>query len=324
MINATADARPATTTADTLAREIDEFLLDRRARQLSPRTIAWYDEKLRLFARFAVDQGVATLQELTPGLVRRYLLDLADTHNPGGVHGMFRALRALVNWYGDEFEPAGWRNPLRKVRPPKVRDRVLEPVSLHDLEAILAACPRHTELGCRDRAILLGLLDSGCRASEFLALCLGDVDFASGACQVGSGKGGKPRMVRLGEQARTALQAYLAWRSDLGPVAPLWATWSGTRLTYSGLREIVRRKARQAGVAAPSLHSFRRGFALGCLRNGMDIFALQRLMGHADLSILRRYLAQTHEDLLRAHMEHSPVDGLFGQDTDGPPNGAAA
>jgi integrase/recombinase XerD len=324
MINSSADARPAPAAAATLAREIEEFLVDRRARQLSPRTIAWYDEKLRLLARFAVDQGVASLQELTPALVRRYLLDLAETHNPGGVDGMYRALRALVNWYGDEFEPAGWRNPLRKVRPPKVPERVLEPVSLRDLEAMLTACPGNTELGCRDRAILLGLLDTGCRASEFLALCLGDVDFASGACQVCSGKGGKPRMVRLGEQARTALQAYLARRSDLGSVAPLWATRTGTRLTYSGLREIMRRRARRAGVTTPSLHAFRRGFALGCLRSGMDIFALQRLMGHADISILRRYLAQTHEDLLRAHMEHSPVDGLFGQDTDGPPSSVAA
>jgi integrase/recombinase XerD len=77
-------------------------------------------------------------------------------------------------------------------------------------------------------------------------------------------------------------------------------------------------------LAPLSLQAFHRGFALGCLRSGMDIFALQRLMGHADISILRRYLGQTHEDLLRAHMEHSPVDGLFGQNTDGPPSSVAA
>jgi len=168
---------------------------------------------------------------------------------------------------------------------------VIEPVPLADVSAMLEVRPTAAKLGCRDRAILLALLDTGCRASEFLDLCLGDVDLRNGACQVRSGKGAKPRTVFLGERARQELRSYLAFRKDLDPLAPVWATRGGTRLTYAGLRQIMRRRAKKAGIAAPSLHSFRRAFALGCLRSGMDIFALQRLMGHVDLSILRRYLA---------------------------------
>ena len=62
------------------------------------------------------------------------------------------------------------------------------------------------------------------------------------------------------------------------------------------------------GVTCPSLHSFRRFFALQCLRNGMDIFTLQKAMGHADLTVLRRYLAQTTEDVERAHRVAGPVN----------------
>jgi len=225
---------------------------------------------------------------------------------------LFRALRALVNWFGYEYEPEGWRNPLDRVRAPKVPQRLIEPVPLADVAAILEVCPTTTELGCRDRAILLALLDTGCRASEFLDLCLGDVDPFTGACQVRRGKGDKSRSVFLGETAREALRGYLDLRQAHDPLAPLWATRGGTRLSYSGLREIVRRRARKAQVPAPSIHGFRRAFALGCLRRGMDIFSLQRLMGHADISILRRYLAQTHDDLLVAHRRHGPVDGLLG------------
>jgi integrase len=58
----------------------------------------------------------------------------------------------------------------------------------------------------------------------------------------------------------------------------------------------------------PTLHDFRRAFALNMLRNGVDIFALQRLMGHSDLQIMRRYLAQNNEDNQLAHMRGSPVD----------------
>jgi len=58
----------------------------------------------------------------------------------------------------------------------------------------------------------------------------------------------------------------------------------------------------------PSLHSFRRAFAINMLRAGRDIYSLQELMGHADLKVLRRYLKHTNEDIAKAHRIGSPVD----------------
>jgi site-specific recombinase XerD len=58
----------------------------------------------------------------------------------------------------------------------------------------------------------------------------------------------------------------------------------------------------------PKLHGFRRAFALNMLGNGVDIFVLQSLMGHADLQVLRRYLAQNDEVNQLAHIRESPVD----------------
>lgn len=73
---------------------------------------------------------------------------------------------------------------------------------------------------------------------------------------------------------------------------------------------LLRRCAELVGLKSiPTPHDFRRTFALIMLRNGVDIFALQKLMGHSDLQVLRRYLAQTDEDIHTAHMRGSPVDG---------------
>ena len=58
----------------------------------------------------------------------------------------------------------------------------------------------------------------------------------------------------------------------------------------------------------PKLHGFCRSFALSMLRSGVDIFVLQRLMGHADLQVLRRYLAQNDEDNQLPHLRGCPVD----------------
>jgi len=71
----------------------------------------------------------------------------------------------------------------------------------------------------------------------------------------------------------------------------------------------LRRRAELVGLKdIPTPHDFRRAFALIMLRNGVDIFALQKLMGHSDLQVLRRYLAQTDQDIQAAHLRGSPVD----------------
>jgi site-specific recombinase XerD len=71
---------------------------------------------------------------------------------------------------------------------------------------------------------------------------------------------------------------------------------------------VLIRHAKLAGVDIPSPHDFRRAFAINMLRAGVDVFSLQKLMGHADLQVLRRYLAQTTDDIAKAHRIGSPVD----------------
>jgi len=184
----------------------------------------------------------------------------------------------------------------------------LEPADLGAVKAMLHTCREKTFLDTRDKAALLFLMDTGVRASEFVQLDLADCEYPSGAVTVRRGKGAKPRTVFMGRKTLKVVRAYLRLRDDECPA--LWVTDEDTRITYSGLRSMVVRRAKRAGVKPPSLHSFRRFFALQCLRNGMDIFTLQKAMGHADLTVLRRYLAQTSEDVQAAHRIAGPVDNV--------------
>lgn len=97
---------------------------------------------------------------------------------------------------------------------------------------------------------------------------------------------------------------YFKSRGDLRLQDLLWVTKDATR-------QILRRRAEHRGLPAPGLHSLRRAFALTCLRNGVDLISLQRLLSHPDLSVLRRYLAQTEADLQEAHRQGGPVDRLL-------------
>jgi site-specific recombinase XerD len=289
--------------------EIQAFLIDRLARGLSESTIRFYRYELGIWRKWAAGHGIGAVPHITPTSLRRWLLNLGETRNPGGVHASYRALKAFLNWVWEEHE-LETRNPVRRVSAPKVPDKTLEPLSTTILDAMLKTCATRGFTDVRDRALLLALLDTGCRASEFVALDLGDVDLNTGTVLVRRGKGGRARVTFMGKVTRREVSRYLRNHGTRSSDAPLWVTQYGGRLRYAGLRSIVRRRAEAAGVAVPSLHSFRRAFAIMSLRNGADIYSLQRLMGHSDLTVLRRYLKQTDEDLRDAHRRTGPVDNL--------------
>ncbi len=222
------------------------FLVDRQARGLSPRTVAYYREKLNVFSFFLSAQGVCGVREITPQVLRSFLLHRSKSHSPGGVQAVFRAVKAFLHWWEDETEPDDWPNPLRKVKTPRASQAPLPPVDLKQLRAMLATCKAKTFTGDRDKAALLFFLDSGVRRAEFCALDVGDVNLRDGTVLVRHGKGDKRRITFVGAKTRWALLAYLWHRPDLREEEPLWVTAIGTRLGYTGVREIVRRRAQRA------------------------------------------------------------------------------
>jgi site-specific recombinase XerD len=285
----------------------NEFFLDRKVRGLSPGTLKFYKTKLKLLLDWCNAQAIQDITELNPKILRHYLVYLEETgHNHGGIHAAYRALQAFLNWWEDEFEPAKWKNPIRKVRPPKVIVEPIRGLDIASLKILLDTCDKDKFTGLRDFAAMLFLYDTGVRAGEFCSLSLDDLDRTYHSVLVEKGKGGKPRTVFLSKKSRRALRAYLRKRNDGNPT--LWVTIHGKRWQYGGLREMIKRRAKKAGNSPLRLHDFRRGFAIECLRNGVDVYSLQKMMGHSDLQILQRYLAQTNEDIQNSHRLGSPVD----------------
>lgn len=292
---------------DTLILWVEAFLVDRKAQNLTPGSIKWYREKITLFTDYCDGQVITRIGEITPDIIRRFLLFLADKgHNPGGVHSAFRSLRAFLLWFEKEAEPDGWKNPIRKVKAPKVPDEPIEPVELDTVKLMTNVCMGNGFTAIRDKALLLFLLDTGTRVNEALNTNITDVDQISGAVLIRQGKGRKPRTVYLGQKARRAVRTYLRLRTDKN--GAVWITDEFERLKYGGLRAILERRAANASVPVPSPHDFRRAFALNMLRNGVDLVTLSRLMGHNSLTVLKRYLKQSNVDLREAHAKNSPVD----------------
>ena len=285
---------------------LDTFLTSREAMRLSPATLDWYGRMLRSFLAFLEKQGITAPEAIAPSHVRAYLVSLQRRNlKDTTVHCHARAVKTFLRFLAEEgIIP---ESPMRKVKMPRLDRRILPAFSPDDVKRLLAVCETP-----RDTAIVLCLLDTGLRAGEFVALNVADVDLKTGAVQVRRGKGGKGRVAFLGAKARKALLKYLLSRGGVKPEEPLWLSeTTGARLTAYGLRLLLRRLGKRADVEHCHPHTFRRTFALWSLRAGMNVYALQQIMGHSDLSILRRYLALVEQDLAEAHKRHGAVDNML-------------
>ena len=286
---------------------LDMFLLHQEASHHTPRTIQFYRYNLSRFLAFLQERGIQFPNEITPHHIRQFLVSLEHRGlKDTTIHSFARPIKTFLNFL--VVEGILEASPMRNVSMPKLEQRILPPFSKDDIQKLLTTCSRDW-YGLRDKAIILCLLDTGLRAAEFVGLNVGDID-DDGTITV-HGKGGKDRYVHAGALARKALMRYLATRGHLPPHAPMWIGRTGKRLTGNGLFQILRRRGRQAGVWPVGPHRFRRTFAIWSLRNGMDVYHLRAILGHADLQMAQRYLALLKEDIIQAHQRASPVDRMI-------------
>lgn len=296
------------TESTLLSTALELFQLENRARRYSPTTIDFYQKRLPRFIAWCEERGVTRLQDVTPGLLRGYLVTSQErglaAHT---VHGIARALRTWFFFCVEEGLID--KSPMVKVAMPRLPKKILPALEVEDVHRLLSVC--ETE---RDKAILLFLVDTGLRASEFVRLDAADVDLAQGTVSVRGGKGGKDRTTYIGVNTRKQLQRYYLDAGRPAPHEPVWRSLkTGERLTTSGLRRLLQRLGDAAGVKHCAPHTFRRTFALWSLRSGMSIYHLQRLMGHEDIDVLRQYLDLVDSDIAGAHERFGAVDIVLGR-----------
>lgn len=280
---------------------LEMFMLHQEAAHHTAKTLSYYRYTLDKFLDYLTVRGVKAPEGVKATHIRAFLAHLqkqgyADTT----VHGHARAIKAFFNFLVTEEVLEA--SPMRKVKMPKLEQKILPPFTVEDIEVLLVACHQGKN-ALRDKAIVLCLLDSGLRAAEFIAMNVGDVG-KDGLVRV-HGKGMKSRYVRLGASARKAMLRYLAKRRAKQGEA-LWMGKKG-RLTVSGLYQVMRRLGKRTEIHCHP-HKFRRTFAIWALRRGMDVYHLRAILGHADLAMALRYLRLVEADIADAHRQASPVD----------------
>ena len=276
---------------------------------LSRNTLAAYMSDLQHFGMFVRARGALMFQDLSREDIITYL---AERRQQGiAARTLARELVSLKTLYRFlHGQQAGTADPTAQIQAPRQGRYLPDVLTLHEVEQLLQAPDTSTPLGKRDAALLEMLYATGLRASELIALTVGDVQTTTGYVKV-RGKGGKERLVPVGEMAAVQLDDYLlAGRPQLlkaRSAVHLFVNRSAAGLTRQGLWKIVKKYLHQAAIHKPfSPHTLRHAFATHLLEGGADLRSLQHMLGHVDISTTQIYTHVVQQRLRALYMAHHP------------------
>lgn len=290
---------------------LDAADADLQRRAVAARTRRAYQIDATEFARWA------SAHELEPGsvdvrAVRRYLAGLSEQGRaPSTVARKLAALRGLFRVQVEVGERV--ENPAELLSSPKRPQRLPRVLKSSEIAQLLDRIPATTPLQVRDRAMFELAYASGLRAEELITLDVDSIDFDGEAVRV-EGKGGRTRLVPVGEHSLRALERYLARGRPILAVdddRALFLSKSGRRLNTSDVRRRLRTWSRLAVSDAPALaeahpHALRHSFATHLLEGGADLRSIQELLGHASISTTQVYTRVESARLRSAYARSHP------------------
>ena len=276
---------------------------------LAPNTLAAYRRDLSAYAGWLAHERRVNVEDANASDLQAWLaVCLARRKSAKSAARYTSSLKRFYRFLAREGLVGA--DPTQNLDHPKLPRSLPKSLSEAEVEALLDAADDASNLGLRDRAMLETIYATGLRVSELVGLKLLHLDLRAGMARV-TGKGGKDRVVPLGEVALEWIELYLREaRSDLlaGRQSDLvFASPRAGALTRQAFWYRIKLLARKAGIRTPvSPHTLRHAFATHLLNHGADLRVVQLLLGHADISTTQIYTHVAKERLKRLHARHHP------------------
>jgi integrase/recombinase XerD len=274
---------------------------------LADATLAAYRGDLTQLARW-LPEGVPLTRAERAQLLAYLAHRNAPGSSPRSAARLLSSLRRFYRWAVRDGRRKD--DPTALIEMPRQGRPLPKTLSEPDVEALLAAPDTDTDLGLRDRAMLELLYATGLRVSELVRLDVHQVNLRQGVVRV-VGKGGRERLVPVGEAALEWLAVYMrrarAAVLDGGATDTLFLTRRGRAMTRQNFWYLIRRHAATAGIRTGlSPHGLRHAFATHLLNHGADLRVVQMLLGHVDLSTTQIYTHVARARLQALHAQHHP------------------
>jgi len=273
------------------AESLDDLLLSLeyhcRSRRLSDHTLRQYSESLRRLYQWLGKE--ADLSELTPQALERHLAEFAKGRRPATLKHHFAGLQAVFKWHAGR---EGYLSPMMAMPTPQVPESRKDIVTVEDCIRVVTALPRARY---RDAAIVSLLFDGGLRVTELVSLDWSDIDWKERTIQIRDAKNKEVRLVPFSPLTGVKLDALRSKRKDKD--APwVFAGKRGTRLTRSGVLQMVKPLFEKHGLSGISPHDLRHSFATAWLdANPQATDTLMAIGGWKSETMMRHYTRKNRQ-----------------------------
>ena len=280
---------------------LTRFLTAKRASNRSHHTLVSYTYHLTAYLAWLGRREQDGIDIGLPETIEAFIVHEQEAgYSPHTIAGRFRSLRVWYNFLVRRVKCLA-ATPFADLEAPGLPNDVRPHVSLLQFQRLIDSIEPTTWFDCRDRCILYLLYWCGLRVSELTGLRRSHVDVVRQVVTIAAGKGGKGRLVPCGNDLGPMLRAYLMKRplthNGLNiPGSPLLISNDGNggaraALTDNGVRQMLRRRCKDAGIEYQNPHRFRHGYAMLFLNHGMDLSAVSKTMGHASEQFTARIYA---------------------------------
>lgn len=295
----------------TLEALLGSWELHLRSERKAPKTLEAYLSAGAQLADFLRSSGMPTeVHAIKREHIEAWIVQLLESRAPATANQRYRSVQQLFKWLAEEGEiPA---SPMANMKPPKLDTPEVPVMADEDLRSLLAACKGTGFHERRDTALLLMLADTGARLSEVASLKVDDLDLHGWGVAAVRGKGGKHRSLPMGPTTLKAIDGYLRARAKHAETqrAELWLGAKGP-LSGSGIRQMLKRRCREAGIVEINPHMLRHYFAHSFLAAGGQETDLMRLAGWSSRAMVARYAASAADERARdAHKRYSPIEQM--------------
>lgn len=286
---------------------LKDFEFHIRAKNLSPKTISVYGERLGYFYKYIKAQGIA-FKDVDKHTIQDYILYQKDRGLKDiSINGQILVLRIFFKYLFEEDIIDS--NPTIKINLLKTEKRIKPIISEENMQKLLSVPDKRTFTGMRNFCMLMVFYDTLIRLGELTNIRLKNIDFENGTICI-FGKGRKERIVPFGASTAKYLHRYIhKFRKDIqGDV--LFCTRDGRILDYRNVARILEKIGKKIGIHV-NPHLIRHSAASHRAMSGMPAFLLQRLLGHTTIQMTQRYVHLVDEEKLKeAFKQYSPLDAM--------------
>jgi integrase/recombinase XerD len=311
-----------------LEEAVDFVINVKRAKNLKDRTIDGYVQNMRYFIDWVTERyGQISINEVTAAILREYVLWCADEKefygghpfkseydkdrrgiSPASVNVRIRVLKTFFAvLYAEEVID---RNPSANVSLMRQDVDTVLPLSDDELRRFLKAPDQHQWAQWRDYTIMITILDTGARLNEVCSLEKSEIDFVKKQITLPAtkNKNRKSRVLPLSTETARLLKQLITESAQHFESTYVFLTNYGQQLSEKTIQKAFDKYAEKAKLGrSVSPHVLRHNFATMAAENGISVFVLQKLMGHAEIGTTRKYVQISEDSITEQHKRFSPL-----------------